>query len=203
MPTDWAPAAAALPQQLQGALFVTVHPEHVATAALETVDQLVAVGADPAATIRCFCNALAEAPPPEIEDAPLEEGFAYLWARKQRRLQRVCAEGPKQAHRRHIRKYAEGEIGVDRSFYFRGPDSRLNLRAQNLQLFLQIADGVDNATWLHHLRGGDYSQWIKDSLKDSELAAEIAAIEQNDALDVKASRASVKEAIDRRYTATA
>ncbi len=83
----------------------------MATAALETVDQLVAVGADPAATIRCFCNALAEAPP-EIEDAPLEEGFAYLWARKLRRLQRVRVEGPKQAHRRHIRKYAEGELRV-------------------------------------------------------------------------------------------
>jgi len=51
---------------------------------------------------------------------------------------------PRQHLRRHTRKYAEGELDEDRSFYFRGPEGRLNLRAQNLALFLQIAEGVDN-----------------------------------------------------------
>ena len=52
---------------------------------------------------------------------------------------------------RHTRKYAEGELGEDKSFYFRGPDNALNLRAQNLTIFLQMADGVDDQTWRHHL----------------------------------------------------
>lgn len=30
--------------------------------------------------------------------------------------------------RRHHRKYAEGELGEDKSFYFRGPEGRLHLR---------------------------------------------------------------------------
>jgi len=37
--------------------------------------------------------------------------------------------------RRHQRKYAEGDLGADKSFYFRGPAGALNLRAQNLTLF--------------------------------------------------------------------
>jgi hypothetical protein len=94
----------------------------------------------------------------------------------------VRINGPRQHLRRHTRKYAEGDLGEDLSFYFRGPDGGLNLRAQNLLLFLQIAEGVDDATWLHHLRAGDYSRWLAVSIKDPELASEVAVIEENEAL---------------------
>ena len=107
---------------------------------------------------------------------------------------------PRQHLRRHTRKYAEGELDEDRSFYFRGPQGRLNLRAQNLALFLQIAEGVDDPTWLHHLRAGDYSRWLAELIKDPELASDVALIEKNEALDASESRARVKEAIDRGYT---
>jgi hypothetical protein len=63
--------------------------------------------------------------------------------------------------RRHIRQYAEGELSPQQSFYFRGPRSPLNLRAQNLKTFLQLAEGVDDSTWMYHLRKGDYSSWFK------------------------------------------
>ena len=110
---------------------------------------------------------------------------------------------PRQHLRRHTRKYAEGELGEDRSFYFRGPDGGLNLRAQNLALFLQIAQGVDDLTWLHHLRAGDYSRWLAESIKDPELASDVALIEKNENLDASESRARAKEAIDRGYTGAA
>jgi hypothetical protein len=58
---------------------------------------------------------------------------------------------PPHAERRRRRcKYAEGELAEDKSFYFRGPDSPLNLWAQNLNLFVQIRQGVDDRTWLYH-----------------------------------------------------
>ena len=94
-----------------------------------------------------------------------------------KRVRAVKADRPRQAHKRHTRKYAEGELGEDRSFYFRGPDNALNLRAQNLMLFLQIAEGVDDRTWEHHLRAAHYSEWFRDVIKDSELAREAAEIE--------------------------
>ena len=67
-------------------------------------------------------------------------------------------------------------------------------------VFLQIAEGVDDVTWLHHLRMGDYSRWVAQSIKDQELASEIALIEKNTDLDARESRAQVKDAIDHRYT---
>lgn len=104
---------------------------------------------------------------------------------------------------RHSRKYVEGELGEDKSFYFRGPDGSLNLRAQNLVLFLQIAEGIDDSTWLHHLRAGDYSRWLRDSIKDDDLADEIASAEKDRTLTASESRRWVREAIDRRYTGAA
>ena len=89
----------------------------------------------------------------------------------------------------------------DRSFYFRGPDQKLNLRAQNLKLFIQIAAGVDDESWLHHLHRQDYSRWVKEALKDDSLANEIGQIETDCCDSVNQSREQIFSAIERRYTA--
>ena len=62
--------------------------------------------------------------------------------------------------RRHARKYAEEKLGDDKAFYFRGADGKLNLRAINLIMFLEMADGVDQATWEWHRSRGDFSTWV-------------------------------------------
>src|SRR5262245_19467240 len=98
-------------------------------------------------------------------------------------------------HRRHVRKYTEGELPADRSFYFRGPENRLNLRAANLVRFGELAEGVDEATWGHHQRGGDYSRWIRQMIKDVELADQIAALEGDRTQSPAESRRRVLEAI--------
>ena len=102
--------------------------------------------------------------------------------------------------RRHRRKYAEGELPPGRSFYFTGPAGHLNLRAQNLVLFMQLGDGVDEATWLHHLQAHDYSAWIEEAIKDDTLAQTVRAIEEQSDLPVSESRRLVRAAIEERYT---
>lgn len=106
---------------------------------------------------------------------------------------------PKLTRHRHRRKYAAGELGEDKSFYFRGPRAQLKLRAQNLMLFLQIGDGVDDETWLHHLHQRDYSTWIGAAIKNPELATEVASIEQDDG-SAATSRKLIREAIEKVYT---
>ena len=94
-------------------------------------------------------------------------------------------------------------MGEDKSFYFRGPDGSLNLRAQNLAIFLQMADGVDDDTWTHHLRSGEYSQWFCEAIKDRELAEEARVIEQDKTLSAQETRSLIKELVERKYTAPA
>jgi hypothetical protein len=104
---------------------------------------------------------------------------------------------------RHVRQYAEGELSPQQSFFFRGPESKLNLRAQNLRSFLQLAAGVDDETWMFHLRRGDFSLWFKTVIKDEELARQAAQIESDQAASAEHSRERIREAVDSRYTASA
>jgi hypothetical protein len=140
---------------------------------------------------------------PAPPEQPIDRGQALFWTRRSKQARLVSTFRPRREMQRHSRKYVEGELGEGKSFYFRGPDRALNLRAQNLVLFLQIAEGIDDATWLHHLRAGDYSRWLRDSIKDDELADEVATAERDAALTASESRQRVMEAIDRRYTGTA
>jgi hypothetical protein len=202
LPSALGMAPVSLPRELAASIVVTVRPDQVAPAALDAVRLVLMVGSDAAAAMRSFCEHTGDVTP-QIDAAPLERCEALFWDRRSAAVQRVCTIWPHAQRLRHSCKYAEGELGEDKSFYFRGPDGSLNLRAQNLILFLQLADGVDDGTWLYHLRAGDYSRWIRDAINDQELAGEIAGIEADESPSAAESRKRVKVAIERRYTAPA
>jgi hydroxymethylpyrimidine pyrophosphatase-like HAD family hydrolase len=199
LPASWEPAPLALPQRLGETLLITVHPDRVAPAILAAVDTVVAVGANPDETLRGFARVLGIRAP-EVDRAPLDQGEVLVWERaKERPIARVKVTPARAERMRHRRKYAEGELG-DHSFYFRGPSAKLNLRAQNLMLFAQIADGVDDETWLFHLRQGDYTGWFRDKIKDPELADEARLVATDERLSAAESRQRIRLAIERRYS---
>ena len=76
----------------------------------------------------------------------------------------IAVMRPKERQKRHVRKYAEGELGEDKSFFFRGPEGDFNC-GSDLSVFLQLAVGVDDNTWLHHLRAGEYSKWFRKAIR--------------------------------------
>jgi hydroxymethylpyrimidine pyrophosphatase-like HAD family hydrolase len=199
LPAEWKPPAG-LPDQLHSSLFITVHPDLLAVPLLERVDTVVAVGGEAESTLLRFAGAVG-ATLRDFKAPDLERGEVLLWARRDGSPpRRVRARPPRSERKRHRRKYAEGNLPPERSFYFRGPESKLNLRAQNLMLFLQMADGVDDDTWEHHRRQGDYSRWFRDGIKDDNLAAEAERIEQLSDIAPADSRAQVRAAIERDYT---
>jgi len=164
---------------------------------LTTIDTLIVVGADPDATVREFCDAAGLACPPPCGHDKLPTGSALFWRIGTPAAEVIRTEPPKTERTRHSRKYTEGNLGRDRSFYFRGRDGKLKLKAHNLQLFLQIAEGVDDDTWLFHLHNGDYSRWLRTEVKDVALADEVEAIEGASPAN---SRDAIREAIEKRYT---
>ena len=177
-------------------------PDHSSAAALSIVDTAIAIGEAPDQTIRQFCEAIGETPP-QTPPADLEKGEALLYSRRtQNAPVWFRSLPPTGRRRRHYRKYAEGEIPPERSFYFRGPEEKLNLRAQNLMVFMQLADGLDDETWLHHLGRGEYSAWFREVLHDDELAKEAETVEHTH-LPAQESRDRIRAAIERRYTAPA
>jgi hypothetical protein len=192
-----------LTQELTGMLLITVHPDQVAPAVLSCVHAVLAIGESPVATLQAFSTAPGQRPPAMLP-VFLPPGEALLWSKQPEARVEQFRIAPSRATRtRHRRKYALGDLGTDNSFYFRGPAGQLNLRAQNLMLFMQTAEGVDDATWLHHLRRGDYSDWFREAIKDEDLAAAARAIERQTALSPAESRQRLKEVIQQRYTLSA
>ena len=183
-------------------VFVTVHPEHVSRAWLQRMDAVVVIGVSPTETLAELAAALGVQPPRD-QPQPLSPGEALLWwPRDPRRgLVHVRTTPPQTERHRHLRKYAEGALPPERSFYFRGPEGKLNLRAQNLNTFLQLGEGVDEETWRFHLTAGDYSRWIGEVIHDDELAAEVAELERSaQEIEVKEARRRLRAAVERRYT---
>lgn len=199
LPPTWDPGGLTLPQELHGMMFITVHPDHVSQAVLTSVDLIVTVGPEATETLATFARTLGVTPPPEMP-RPEGRGQVLGWRPGAERAFWFTAPRPHWERRRHLRKYAEGDLGPQRSFYFRGSEGRLNLRAQNLTLFLQLAEGIDDETWLHHLRQGDYAEWFRDKVKDDVLAAEAERIARGDGADARKSRQLLAEAIRQRYT---
>ena len=197
LPAGWDPGAASMPEAMSGLLCVTTRPRDVSPRLLHAVDRLLVVGAEPRDTPDAFCQVRGIATP----DAPERLSVADVLVletvgQRLSRMHVIPGSGPRLRHRR---KYAEGTLGEDKSFWFRGPREKLRLRAHNLMLFLQIGDGVDTDTWQWHRERQDYSRWIEDAIKDQELAGEVAEIEVGNAAPEDARRL-LREALERRYT---
>jgi hydroxymethylpyrimidine pyrophosphatase-like HAD family hydrolase len=199
LPDSGRPAGAALPRQLGETLLITVHPEHVAPEMLATVDVVIAIGHAPERTLEEFARATRRGLVwPDTLTHRL--GKVVVWFASAGEPPFAMQPEPGRAERiRHHRKYAEGDLRWN-SFYFRGPEGKTNLRAQNLAMFSHLAQGIDEETWMFHLRRGDYSRWFRHSIRDVQLAEEAERIRHRHDLEPPQTRSLICELIHARYT---
>jgi hypothetical protein len=189
-----------MPLDLGEVVMITVRPQEVAPEALDLMTLAVAVGPQP---VEALHEVAGHAASELIEgDIPLTQPGRDVLCWDLRR------DGPPRALRiikgrverlRHQRKYAEGDLGSN-SFFFTGAHGTMNIRIQNLMLFVQIAQGIDDETWLYHLRRRDYSQWLRTAVKDPELADKVAQVEARDDLGSRETRLLICDLLTRKYS---
>lgn len=198
LPASWAPAND-IPLRPHGTLYVTVHPGSVAPSIIGTIESVLAVGEHPHETLNELADA-AKLERPVVDPIDrLSPGHTLYWKLGEAPIE-VVTEAPRGERTRHSRKYTEGNLGKERSFFFRGPGGKLNLKAHNLLLFVHIAEGVDDETWTYHLERNDYSRWLRLEVKDADLADAVQKVEVDRALSPVESRAAIRAAIEQRYT---
>jgi hypothetical protein len=188
-----------VPQRLNESVFITVHPERLTPSILAWIDVVISVGTSPDDTLREFAVA-SERASSDLSASHAGKGEVACWFVHSGEKPFPMRAIPGQAERiRHYRKYVEGDARY-KSFYFRGPTGKHNLKAQNLNIFCQIAEGIGEETWMFHLRRNDYSRWMRDVIKNRDLAAVVENIEKRLDLNAAQTRALIRAAVETRYT---
>ncbi len=188
-----------LPSEWNATVLIADHPERVAKAALKQVDLVIVMGSEPEKTLEKFARAIGR-DTPQVEPQNNVTCDCVAWWPNTTQLATRFQRIPSRIERiSHIRKYLHGDVGRDHSFYFFGRDNQFKLRAQNLAIFQQIAEGIDDDTWLFHLGRGDYSRWFQEVLHDAALSAEVAQIEEDRKGEADETRTKVLAAIHRHY----
>lgn len=199
LPSDINESLLNVPDDLYGTFLVTTKPENLNRVVLEKMDIAAVIGHSPRATMENFTTKIGMKMP-GIDAEVLPRGEAMVWEKqKPEQVLRIFADPPEKEMKRHQRKYGIGELGEDKSFYFRGPEGKLNLKAQNLLLFTQIAEGLDEVTWNYHLKRHDYSNWFRYAIKDEKLAEETESVE-NQMTDSTTSRSQIRNIIEKYYS---
>jgi HAD superfamily hydrolase (TIGR01484 family) len=188
----------AMARDVTSLVLVTVHADAMAKEALEPINVVITPAEGAVESLESFAET-AGMSPPETDSLDPGKEQAVIWFVDDRPFA-FDPLPPAQDLKRHRRKYAEGDLEED-AFFFVGPEGKLNLRVQNLILFAQIAEGLDDETWTWHLERGDYERWFREAIDDQKLAA--VAKEAAEEPDPKASRERILRAIQERYTAPA
>lgn len=167
-----------------GFCLVTFRPQEVCGAASESFDFLLTVAGEKgleeealaALTALASLGAAGEA---KLRGMRLELGEAVLTRIGPEPELRVFDLGSRWVrHVRHWHKYARAQLPVQLRFYMRGPQGATgavaaNLAALHRELVLCGPEVIE-----HHVRGGDLSRWIRDVMRDDELADSLQEIER-------------------------
>jgi hydroxymethylpyrimidine pyrophosphatase-like HAD family hydrolase/GTPase SAR1 family protein len=186
-----------LPAGFNNFVLISTSPHALSALALSKIGMVITIGNDSAYALEQFCKILELPVPGGIPS--LNEGEICVWNREVRApLYKVNYRLPHQLLQRHKKKYAQGDMGSN-AFVFTGPEKKLQLVANNLLLFMHIAEGIDEETWLFHLRRKDFTRWFREAVHDEELVCIGEEAEKTE--DPAASRKHIVEFISRKYTA--
>lgn len=189
---------AKVPDTFPASIFITVSPERLSVSILRRIDAVIGLRGAGIGKLASLLGALGA--PAALQDTDGQGDEALVWFRDTAGTAiPVRVQAPLQEHRRHLGKYAVGDVGEWHSFYFRGPDGKGNLRARNVWEFAHISSDVDDKTWEHHLRAHDYSKWLRDVIKDGELALQVEKIEGDMHSKPAESRADICRMLLSRY----
>ena len=199
LPAKWEPVNELPLEDLRSVMYITAFIDQLPEVVLRNVDLFVAIGDDPLKSLAEFCELLGESTPEVAPPSDQREHHALAWWRGRGSPGWLRRMPPRSEHHRHRHGYLEGDMDPEHRFYFRGPKGELNLAAQNLRIFMQLGEGVDDETWLFHLREGDYEHWFREMIQDEELANVAAELRGEATVSAAESRRQIFDFIRKKY----
>jgi hypothetical protein len=176
-----------------GLVLVSNTPRGLQRDLFDRLESVVAVGDDARAMLEQAAEAIGARL--SVGDAA---GEAVAWRLDEGHVRWFTPVSARHRRRRHSAKMLSGDVGEGERLVVTGPEGTLSLEVRNLSELVRIAEGVDDATWWHHLREGDWSRWVRDAIGDADLADAIETFAAKD-LDLAAGRRALREEVAVRY----
>lgn len=102
-------------------------------------------------------------------------------------------------HIRHLHKYMEATLPKSKQFYFHDEQGHyLHRQAANLHELLEALNDLPFGSIQYHLGREDFSRWVRDVLRDYELAHRLQRTAQRDLTD-EALRQALVDIVTTRY----
>jgi HAD superfamily hydrolase (TIGR01484 family) len=188
-----------------GLLLISAYHDRIAPAVVAAMQWIICISQDVAESVSvcqqamgCFTSTVPE-PLPAAKSGHVPKRQALLWRRNEPTPRWFEPVVPRAENQRHQHSYYDGDLEPQQRFVFRGPHGKLNLEVQNVRIFLQIAEGLDEETWEYHRRRNDYSRWFESVIQDVDIAEQLSAIENNCQLSPVTSRLRALERIRERF----
>jgi hydroxymethylpyrimidine pyrophosphatase-like HAD family hydrolase/energy-coupling factor transporter ATP-binding protein EcfA2 len=176
-----------------GLVLVSNTPRGLQRDLFDRLESVVAVGDDARAMLEQVAEAIGARL--SVGDAA---GEAVAWRLDEGHVRWFTPVSARHRRRRHSAKMLSGDVGEGERLVVTGPEGTLSLEVRNLSELVRIAEGVDDATWWHHLSEGDWSRWVRDVIGDADLADAIETFAAKD-LDPAAGRRALREEVGVRY----
>ena len=194
---------------LRGHCLVTYRPGQLASLSRDGIDYALLVAGAQGVDLASVQAVTEAAQLPQAVVGPLlaelRQGEALLVrCRDGPTVERVIFAPRWVPHVRHWHKYASAHLPLPRRFYFRSPAGLTGAVAGNMEEFHHEIRCASRDTLLQHARGGDFSRWAREVLKDGPLANAFELSERRlraarDRVEIEAARREVLTAIERRY----
>jgi hydroxymethylpyrimidine pyrophosphatase-like HAD family hydrolase len=179
-------------------ILISTSPHALNREIVKQVGMMIVLGENTEYPIEQFCKLRDVEMPQHIPS--LAKGQAAIWdVENNQDPYSISFNMPNQLMQRHKKKYASGDMAGN-SFIFTGPENKLSLKATNLIMFVHLAEGIDDDTWLFHLNRKDYWNWFTQTVHDEDLAAVATEAEKKNP-NAGESKRMILDAINQKYTA--
>ncbi|MEO6418898.1 MAG: HAD hydrolase family protein [Polyangiaceae bacterium] len=196
------PAVDAFDPSQKGFCLVTFHPTELCQKALRSADVLFLLP-ESEETTRDLLTYADWIGGPKVEHlmtrlGEMRRGQALLITpARQDDAQVVTLNARMSPHVRHWHKYVHGYFAPRNHFQFRTPEGPTGRYAANVEDFHRELRLASDDALRHHAGRGDFSRWIAEVVRDSELSWEVRMFEAEGDLEVM--RDSLVRVIERRY----
>lgn len=113
---------------------------------------------------------------------------------------RLDQVGRKLPHVRHLHKYLIAPLSANRQFYFHAQSGEQHIRpAASLWEFSQVLPRLSAKTLRYHLSRKDFERWLRDVIRDEELARQIRILEHREMPD-EVLKQNLCDAVNQRFS---